>query len=101
MSLRIKKGVRILGMKPEILFAVMIAEGVFAEYGAGCVITEGTEGKHSPHTHHRKGLAVGFRTRMIPAELHKELADKLAKALGDEFQVELHTTHIHVEYDPV
>jgi hypothetical protein len=101
MSLRIKKGVRILGMKTEILFACIIAEGIFAQYGVPCVITEGTEGKHTPHSHHKKGLAVGFRTRMVPAELHEELAERLEKALGDEFQVILHTTHIHVEYDPI
>jgi hypothetical protein len=88
-------------MKPEIHLAIIIADGIFAEYGVGCVITEGTEGKHTPHSHHKKGLAVGFRTRMIPTELHTELVDRLSNALGDEFQVILHTTHIHVEYDPV
>ena len=100
MSIRIKKGVCILGFKPEILLAIMVAEGIFAEYGVPCVITEGTEGKHTAHSHHKKGLAVGFRTRQIPPELHAELVERLTQALGGDFQVILHKTHIHVEYDP-
>ena len=44
--LSVKKGVKLNGLRPEMLFAVMVADRIYSENGIECVITSGTEGKH-------------------------------------------------------
>ena len=102
--LSLKTGARVTGLRIEALFAVMVAQSVFAEAGCDCIITSGTDGKHSRGSEHYKGDAVDFRTRHLPGGSEGETArlvfQKIAAALGDEYDVVLESTHIHVEFDP-
>lgn len=98
--LRIKPGVALLGMRPEILLAVIAAEPIWYQMGTDLTITSCTEGVHSKGSRHYSGLAIDLRTRGLSNEQAKRAAKLLADALGDNFDVVLEETHIHVEFDP-
>lgn len=103
MSLAIKSGqggARILGLRPEIVIGLTIANDVFREFGFDCIVTAGIDGSHSRGSIHYKGLAVDLRTRHIPAAEHPKVVAKLQERLGDEFDVVLEGDHIHLEWDP-
>lgn len=103
MSLSIKSGTgaaRVLGLRPEIVIAVMVANDVFQEAGFDCVITAGIDGSHSRGSIHYKGLAVDIRTRHVPQLEHPKIVAKLQERLGDDFDVVLEGDHLHLEYDP-
>lgn len=98
--LMLKPGVRIAGLRPEILFAIVAAERAYAELGADCVLTACVDGKHSPGSLHYVGQAVDFRTSTITAEKRQSLTARLRSALGEDFDVILETDHLHIEYQP-
>jgi len=101
MHLTLKSGVTIFGIRPEMVLAATIVASIYAEFdNAQCVITSITDGNHGSHSHHHKGFAIDFRTRHIPIGMHELLRTRIQLALGDEFQVVLHKTHMHVEFDP-
>lgn len=96
---RIKRGVRIPpGISgPVILWAV---SSIYAKYDKDCVLTSGIEGKHGWSSEHFKGDAFDFRTRNLPPGVPAKVAQEVRSALGEEFDIVLHETHLHVEYDP-
>lgn len=61
--LELKPGVRLAGLRPEMLVALMAAERAFADLGADLVITSALDGRHSPTSLHYTGCAVDLRTR--------------------------------------
>ncbi len=81
---------------------VMLAPiNVVAEaMGGSAIITSACEGEHGPGSLHPLGLAVDFRIRHIPNEERPALAYAVSEALGDDFDVVLEATHLHVEHDP-
>lgn len=103
----LKKGVSIVGLKPEILVGLMVAQGVYDEFGCDLVVTAGVDGNHKIGSLHYKGLAVDLRTRDL-REDEKELVAVLLKErlngqpdnFAGEFDVVLERTHIHLEFDP-
>lgn len=96
----IKPGVDLLGLQPPMAIAYTICHGIYFTYGLPCVITSGVDGKHGPHTHHKKGLAFDLRTRDAAPELIVVIYEAIKHALGAQFQVVLEKDHIHVEFDP-
>lgn len=99
--MRLKPGAKLKGIKPEIVLALLIIEPLLTrKTGAALVITSGTDGKHSAHSHHYTGNAVDIRTRDIEPALRRSLAEEIHDALGDEFDVVLESDHLHVEFDP-
>jgi hypothetical protein len=96
----IKGGVSVLGMKPEIILAIIIAGQAYGEISCECVITSGVEGAHMAHTNHRKGLAVDLRINNVPKEKWHPLMVRIQTLLGDQYQVVLEGDHIHIEFDP-
>ena len=107
--MRIKAGVRLAGMRPEMVIGLMICESVYAAHGHDMVLTEGTGGKHGPGTLHHEGLASDLRlpSKCPPLRLAlswppvDDVIVALQEALGSEFDVVLETDHIHVEWQPV
>ena len=95
---RLKKSVSVYGLKPEILFAAIVARDVFAAYGYEFVITSGSDGKHGRGSLHYQGLAIDIRTRHVEENMHQALKTEIADRLTDEFDVVLEETHIHIEY---
>lgn len=98
--LQIKKGVSISGMRPEILLAVNIAHAIYLFFDFSLTITSHMDGKHSTGSLHYVGLAVDIRTRHIPKETIPKIVTKLKASLGLEYDVILHSTHIHIEFQP-
>jgi len=98
----LKKGVKLEGIKPEILMAACVVNGIYIDQGRpeGVTITSITDGKHKPNSLHYSGLAIDIRTRYFNRSIQKRLAQKIQDALGDEFEVILERTHIHIEFDP-
>ena len=105
--MKIKPGVKVLGLRPELLLAVIAAERIWAHYNAEVVITSGTEhdGGHRHKSAHWSGRAVDLRVKNLAHANRPRAAELLAEALGLDYDV-LHEgidepwEHVHVEYDP-
>jgi hypothetical protein len=98
--MKLKKGVLINGLKPEMVLGLMIIESVFNKHGKEFVITEVTGGKHGRASLHYVGYAVDIRTRNFTSEDIEVLARDVREALGENYDIIIESTHIHVEYQP-
>lgn len=102
----LKEGVRPIGIRPEVVLAVVVAETVWASFGAHLVITSINDGQHMRKSEHSTGLAFDARTHNLQPEHRAKAAAMLQEALGPDYDV-IHESvgaaneHIHVEYDPV
>ena len=106
--LKLKEGVKIDGLCPQICVALMAAHQVYSEAGAlEMCITRGSEGIDGDGVHkngslHYTGEAVDLRVLRIgitPREA-AEIARTLNHRLGKDFDVIFEGNHIHVEFDP-
>ena len=97
--MNIKEGATVEGCQWQMFHAALVAEQIYKKYGAECVITAGTNGKHMEGSLHYKGLALDLRTFNVSG---RELQIKVAlqQALGKDYDVVIEKDHIHVEYDP-
>jgi hypothetical protein len=101
--MELKQGVKQLGIRTEIILAVLIASEVYKAFEVDFVITSITDGKHSQqHSLHYSGNAVDIRIKNIP---NKKMIDdiflEIRRRLTKDYQVVLETTHIHIEYQPL
>ena len=97
----LKAGVRIAGMRPEILLAAVAAERVYEKAGFECTITSCMDGQHMAGSLHYKGSAIDLRTKNVPRAIElKQIVDRLKECLGADFDVVVEADHIHVEFDP-
>jgi len=94
--MRLKPGVKFDGVQAPILYALWVAEEVMGE----ATVTSLLDGQHSPHSKHYQGLAVDLRTRHLPRERIEKVASELRSRLGDDYDVVIEKTHLHVEFDP-
>lgn len=97
--MKLKRGVKLRGLTPACLLAMMVAEGLYKENGYGLRITSICEGKHSRGSLHYVGQAFDCGIR-LPPNAPQMLRNELKKRLGAEFDVVLESNHIHVEYQP-
>lgn len=97
MAISLKEGIRVTGLRPEILLAIQIADGVWAEQGSDLVVTSCTEGHHKRTSLHYSGAAIDLRIWHVDAQ---QAANELAERLGDEYDVVLESDHIHCEFQP-
>jgi hypothetical protein len=99
--MRIKPGVRVFGLRPEMVLALVICESIYRKYGVEVVITSGIEGKHQRGSFHYAGDAADIRIRNLPADVSvAAVRNEIADALGQDFDVVLEKDHIHIEFDP-
>jgi len=98
--LTLKPDVRITGLRPEIILAIVVAERAYAEIGCELTLTSGIEGAHGRGSLHFAGCAVDLRTQNVPAGKLQPLVDKIRTALGADFDVVLETNHCHIEWQP-
>jgi len=93
----------IKGIQPEILFAVLVAQSIWVAMfpDIPLVITSITDGKHGDDSLHYEGQAIDLRTRNLPNDNSAKLAGhKLNECLGKDYDITIHKTHIHIEYQP-
>jgi hypothetical protein len=96
----LKPGVRIIGVKPEIVVAMMVADGVYRSLGYELTITSAVEGKHSRGSIHYQGMAFDCRITNLSPAAPAIVREAIQKALGGDFDVVLESDHIHIEYEP-
>lgn len=95
--MQLKTGVRIFGIRPELVLALTIIERVYRTQGSDLVITSLMEGEHMRGSLHYTGAAVDLR---LPTASVPNVVEHLATDLGADFDVVLEPDHIHVEYQP-
>lgn len=98
--MKIKDGAILSGLDIHVRPILIIAERIWKSYGQELVITSGLDGAHSAGSLHYYGLAVDLRTHYFTAPEVEAIAKELQTALGSNFDVFVHSTHIHAEYDP-
>lgn len=96
--MKLKVGVDLRGVKPEIVVAMMVCEPIISKH-AEFVVTSVCDGKHMHGSKHYEGLAMDIRTREIPASMLKPCLEELKEALGPQYDVVLEGDHIHLEHD--
>lgn len=99
-DMKIKEGVRITGLKPEIVLAATIVDSVYRKYGRELVITSGVEGSHSKTSRHYLGYAIDCRTRFFLENQIPQVHREIVAALGDDYYVEFEGNHFHVQFSP-
>ena len=107
--IRKDKTVKTDRLQPSMRPAIKTVCNVYAEYGQKeVVVTAGNEcfdadgvWIHSPGSLHPYGLALDFRSRVFSEVdqliIYKVLRDILGPMV---FDVVMHKTHYHIEYDP-
>ncbi len=67
---------------------------------AGNEVFEGLSFIHSLGSLHPFGQALDFRTRYFDKETVKAIAFELRNVLGRDYDIVIHDSHVHIEYDP-
>lgn len=95
--IHIKKGVRLHGIRSALVLAVVIADQVYEKLGHELVVTSVIDGTHSRTSLHYVGAAVDLR---LPGEDGIAARNRIARRLGQDFDVVLESNHIHIEWQP-
>lgn len=97
LQMLVKQGVSIGGIQAELLFGMMMANDLFEALGETLVITSVTDGEHGRLSYHPMGFAFDCR---LPVEVSGlSVAQRLRETLGDQWDVVLEQTHIHIEFE--
>jgi len=104
--MKIKKDVILSGLQLPMRRALITADKIWKETGEELVITAGLDGVHSAGSVHYYGYAVDLRTRYFkdskyPPGVIDGIAAQLKGNLGSDYDVVVHSSHIHVEYDKI
>ena len=99
MALKFKEGVQLTATKAvnKILYAGDMA---FAAFNKDCVVTSGRDGVHQVHSKHYTDEAVDMRRFHLEPDELDIVVKTLKNTLGQDFDVVVEPTHIHLEYDP-
>lgn len=90
-----------MGLRPELLFAIMVAKDVYTKRGYELVITSLNDATHSETSLHYSGCAVDLRTTVIhPNEDWDQVALMIARRLNKHYDVVNEHNHIHIEFQP-
>ena len=95
--MKIKPGVSIAGIRPELVLALCIADTTYAQYANNLIVTSVLDGEHMRGSLHYVGAAADLRK---PADDVGVIVDRLRDSLGDNYDVVLETDHIHIEFQP-
>jgi hypothetical protein len=102
---KLKAGVDVHGVRPELVLALQVAAAVYAGVGAEMVVTSLLDGRHRRGSFHYQGAAADLRVHVLPDDRDQRagIAAAIGEALGEDFDViyEGHGTanaHIHLEY---
>ncbi len=92
-----KLGVDISRLERGIRRALNIIDKVYKRHGEEAVITSTYESNHSVGSLHYADDAIDIRKHRTKP---KTVADEIRKEVGNDYDVVLEKTHIHVEFDP-
>lgn len=91
--------VNIWGLMPEMQQVLKYAQQFFDKVEKEFVITSARDGIHSAGSYHYYGYAVDFRTRDLTPNEVQDLYLWMKSKLSIDYDVVVHSTHMHVEYD--
>lgn len=94
----LKTGVKLAGLQPQIVLALMAAQKIWDEMNDPLTVTSVNDSGHSHQSLHYAGAAVDVRIRGV-SDPHLKAA-QLRDALTPDFDVVLESDHIHIEYQP-
>ena len=100
------KTVRVRGLRPEVLFGLLVVKSVLSEHGYDTVITSGVDSKHGYGSLHYSGGAVDIRSKHIPTIVEKhQILREFQENLPADFDIVLEylgtsNEHYHMEYQP-
>lgn len=98
--MKLKHSVRLQGLQPQILLAVMVADDVYKKYGKELVITSVNDSRHGKNSIHYRGNAIDTRTRYFSYDEKIAVYKEIKERLTVDFDVVLEKDHIHIEFDP-
>ena len=98
--MRIKKGVKLFGLRPEMVVGLMVCDSVYKEFGKELVVTSLTDSKHSAKSAHYNGCGADLRTHYFTEDELRRVHSKLESELGGDFVVLLESDHFHISYKP-
>ena len=104
--IEVKKGVRLHGVNPLLLWATRPAEAIWAKAGVDTlVVTSGIDGVHSKGSAHYRGDALDLRTNTLAPGTEAATCATLQAALGPDFWVLYEgagttNAHCHLEVRP-
>ncbi len=103
--MKFKQGVSVVGVTKECITGMCVVDGVINSLqGLGLVITSVTDGIHMYTSKHKEGNAFDIRTWTVGGKqmtngAKNHLRYMLMQALGEDWDVVVESTHIHIEYD--
>lgn len=103
--MKIKEGVSLAHLTPQMALACVVVESVFRRGGYDATITSGSDGEHKGRPvlgdtvdPHYSGKALDFRRNDIENADIPDLVRSLQLCLGQEYVVILETTHVHIQW---
>jgi len=94
----IKQGVDISRLKRAIRRSLCVVAKIFRKHGYELVITSTYDGTHSPCSLHYANDA--YDVRITTGKKRNMIYEEIKEALGDDYDVILEKTHLHIEFDP-
>lgn len=98
--MKLKSDVKVTGLRPELLLAVMVANGVYRQNGHEMTITSLLDGRHSKTSLHYTGCAVDLRIRDLAPSTIEVISDEIRHRLTSDYDVLREPDHIHIEFQP-
>ena len=103
--IRLKAGVGLSGLQPQLVLGLILIEPAFAAVGAECIVTSINDGQHKADSFHFRGLAADLRIKHIHPDQKAAVVAHITQLLGPEWDVlwesqGLANEHVHLEYDP-
>lgn len=101
----IKSGVKLYGIKPEMVYVNGIVQSTFNNLGYGCVATSIVGKQHKDYSLHPSGYAIDYRSKHISDPIMKQTilkelkrnlpcCDIILEHVGEDQE------HYHIEFDP-
>ena len=94
--MKLKHSVRLLGIRPEMAVALTVIDSLWPDLVVPSVI----DSSHSVGSLHYVGAAADLRTRDLTLDEVHARVSTLKDALGQDFDVVIEKSHVHVEYQP-
>lgn len=102
---KIKAGVKLEHLTPQMVLACLIVESVFKRGGYDPTITSGSDGEHKGRPvlgddldPHYVGKALDFRTHDLKPDDLPGLVQALKLCLGEGYVVLLKPDHLHIQW---
>lgn len=99
----LKKGVRLLGVKPELLIGLMVADTIYNKNDEELTVTSIVDGKHSRTSKHYLGFGADLRTNDIDEDTVALITAQLKRQLPEFYILLEHkgtqNEHIHMHFN--